>query len=190
MENKKLYETYNNGEHWKNHSENYALSFVEFLKSKNKKVKILDVGCGDGRDLRVFEKEKFDSYGIDILKREIDEIKKRDKKSKVFVENAEKLSFEDESFDAVFMINVIHYLKKKEALSEVLRILKKDGYFLIHFNLKIRRTDGTMDYEEDEENILGLLNGFNIVRKEYFTRIDKEPIPHEHSILSLILQKP
>ena len=40
--------------------------FINFLK--NKKSQIVDVGCGNGRDLMFFKKKKIDFFGIDTSK--------------------------------------------------------------------------------------------------------------------------
>jgi ubiquinone/menaquinone biosynthesis C-methylase UbiE len=47
---------------------------------------------------------------------------------------AEKLPFEDESFDLAMVVRVIHHLPNPvPAFEEIYRVLEKDGYFLIEF---------------------------------------------------------
>ncbi len=45
---------------------NFALFIYKFLK--NKKSQIVDVGCGNGRDLIFFKKKKINFFGIDLSK--------------------------------------------------------------------------------------------------------------------------
>ncbi len=49
-----------------NEPSNFALFIYKFLK--NKKSQIVDVGCGNGRDLMFFKKKKIDFFGIDTSK--------------------------------------------------------------------------------------------------------------------------
>ncbi len=61
---------------------NFAIFVKKFLK--NYTSTIIDVGCGNGRDLFYFKKNKFDIMGIDLSKNAVSLIKKRlkDKKDK------------------------------------------------------------------------------------------------------------
>lgn len=54
MENKSLYDKYNQGRHWKNHPTIYAERFADFLLKKGFGGSLVDLGCGNGRDAEVF----------------------------------------------------------------------------------------------------------------------------------------
>ena len=45
---------------------NFALFILKFLKKKN--TKIVDVGCGNGRDIFYFKKNKIDFFGLELSK--------------------------------------------------------------------------------------------------------------------------
>lgn len=95
--------------------------------------KILDIGCADGTFSKaILDKSKAEKLiGIDVLKTSIDWAKKHWKNSKMkfFVGDAHKLKFPNSSFDAVFIMEVLeHVANPKLVLSEVKRVLKKDGY--------------------------------------------------------------
>jgi len=109
--------------------------FLEKL-SREKKGKVLEIGCGNCRNLILFAKRGFKCFGIDFSAGMLKEAEKFCRENKIKVEmnksNAEKLSFNDESFDYVLMISVLHNLKKRNrALEEVYRVLKKRGKFLV-----------------------------------------------------------
>ena len=63
-----------------NKPSNFAIFINNFLKKK--KTKIVDVGCGNGRDLIFFKRKKFDFIGIDLSKNASLLIKKKLKKVK------------------------------------------------------------------------------------------------------------
>ena len=124
MQSKTLYQKYSDGRHWEKHPTLYAETFAEFLKSVNFEGMIVDVGCGIGRDVNVFSKLGFNAFGIDNSKQEIENCKKKFPELKFEVQEAEKLKFKDNSVDAFFMINVIHYVDKEKAIQEIFRALK------------------------------------------------------------------
>ena len=68
---------------------------------------------------------------------------KRNGKLKFMIADAHKLPFESEYFDAVFAMEVLEHVHKPETvLSEVKRVLKKDGYavFLVPTDSLLFRT--------------------------------------------------
>ena len=103
--------------------------------------KILDIGCGNCRQLIPFIGNEL--YGIDFSKKMIKNAKKfcknNNMKVHLLVAEATKLPFEDEYFDGIICISVIHHLKPEEAnkaIEEIYRVLKKDGKGLISIWLK------------------------------------------------------
>lgn len=68
---------------------NFALFILKFLKKNN--TKIIDVGCGNGRDIFHFRKNKIDFFGIELSKSATKIIKKklknREEKNKIFNDN-------------------------------------------------------------------------------------------------------
>ena len=47
------------------------------------------------------------------------------------VMNAEKIKYNDDMFDLVTIVSSLSYLKLSDTLSEVLRVLKKDGKLIV-----------------------------------------------------------
>lgn len=94
---------------------------------------VLDVGSADGMFSRVILKktgaEKL--IGIDVLKSSVDWANKhwRSKKLEFRVGDAHDLKFKDESFDAIFCLEVLEHVHKPvKVLKEFKRVLKKGGY--------------------------------------------------------------
>ncbi len=109
--------------------------------------KILDIGCADGTFSKViFDKSKADELiGIDVLKDSIEWARKhwKSKKMKFIVGDAHDLKFKDESFDAIFVLEVLeHIYSPEKLLKKIKRMLKKGGYavFLVPSDSLLFRT--------------------------------------------------
>ncbi|MFX1286463.1 MAG: class I SAM-dependent methyltransferase [Promethearchaeota archaeon] len=99
--------------------------------------KVLDVATqkGDFINTLMTTLKDYDSFvGIDISFKEIESLRKEFEKQPVkFIEmNAEIMEFKNDSFDTVSIAHSLHHLEKiNEVLSEMKRVLKPDGYFII-----------------------------------------------------------
>ena len=88
-----------------------------FYLSKNwEKGTILDVGCGNGRNLIPFAEKNFTCEGVDfsieMLNHAKSKFKKLNLKSKFQVANMIDLPFKDNSFDYLICIASFHHLNK------------------------------------------------------------------------------
>ncbi len=189
MEEQQLFDKYQEGRHWENHPTVYAERYAAFLKKQDFEGLLIDVGCGNGRDVAVFQENGFNTLGIDYSPKEVAIARSKYPNSKFEVQNVETLNFEKNSVGAYFMINVIHYVKKQKGLEELLRTLKPLGYLFIHFNLEIIDETGNIDYHQDKDEISKLISKFKIVKQRAFERVDTVPKKHTHNILEFILQK-
>ncbi len=97
--------------------------------------KVLDVGIGTGlfEDYLRGKGVELDVVGVDVDKKMLEEAKK--KGYLVMLANAEKLPFEDESFDLVISIDMINSVADKAAvIQEIKRVMKPGAYAVIsHF---------------------------------------------------------
>ncbi|OGE80341.1 MAG: hypothetical protein A2826_02705 [Candidatus Doudnabacteria bacterium RIFCSPHIGHO2_01_FULL_43_23] len=101
-------------------------------------LKVLDVGCGTGEMAKDFSGS--DYYGIDIS-RDYIEYARQKNKGKFQVMDATKMEFPDSSFDIVFVMAILHHLNDSDTeaiLSEVKRVLRPGGKFLIMDSAKIK----------------------------------------------------
>ncbi len=189
MENPGLLEKYKRGKHWEKHPTVYAERFVRFLNDNGVRGKVVDIGCGNGRDVAVFKNAGFDALGIDHSPEEIRHASMLHPDCMFEVQNAESMNLQDNSVAAFFMINVVHYTRKKEAFREIQRALMPGGLVLVHFNLSIVDSYLNVDYRDDEKEIMSLVSDFEVMHRETFQRKDMLPHEHTHTILELILKK-
>lgn len=97
--------------------------------------RILDLGCGNGRLLKVLDPKRIDYIGVDVAEKLI-EIAKRDYPGIKFqLVDPFYLPFPDNYFDKVFSIRTFHHLPSPELrikfLKEVKRVLKPEGKFIL-----------------------------------------------------------
>ncbi|MBS3157433.1 class I SAM-dependent methyltransferase [Candidatus Woesearchaeota archaeon] len=95
--------------------------------------KVLDLGCGGGRDVQYFADFKLEAVGIDASIKLIDEAKKR-VNGNFEVMDMRNLTFKDEEFNGVWAQDAISYVTKEDVinvLKHISRILKKEGVFFI-----------------------------------------------------------
>ncbi|MFB0527750.1 MAG: methyltransferase domain-containing protein [bacterium] len=159
-----------------------------FLKHKmDKRVKILDVGCGIGK----IEKYLFSyfpsaiAHGIDPSSRCIEEAIHacKDKRAIFQVYDGENIPFADDSFDVILFACVLHHIlpaKREKILNESYRVLRKNAHlFIFEHNLLnpltfyvVRTCDFDKDakflYRWDIERLLSRTN-FEIIEKKYIT---------------------
>ncbi|APJ02554.1 bifunctional 2-polyprenyl-6-hydroxyphenol methylase/3-demethylubiquinol 3-O-methyltransferase UbiG [Silvanigrella aquatica] len=106
-----------------------------------KSVELLDIGCGGGLLTNDFAKQNFNITGVDIHDEVLQIAKNYDpnKKVKYIKANALSLPFENESFDVVCALDFLEHVDNFHlALSEGVRVLKKNGLFFFHtFNRNI-----------------------------------------------------
>jgi ubiquinone/menaquinone biosynthesis C-methylase UbiE len=105
------------------------------------KGKVIDLGCGEGRDTIFLTKKGIDVQGIDISHSAINKAKEKYKEiielKEVFhIGNVLYLNrFEDQTFNFAMNMGCLHMMNKNEDrllhLQNVNRILKLNGYFLV-----------------------------------------------------------
>lgn len=109
--------------------ESFLERITNELRTANKDLRILDVGCGTGANLEMLKKYG-QSEGVDVSDDALEFC--RQKGLKVHKGLAEKLPFDDETFDLVTALDVVEHLDDDIAgLAEMHRILKKGGKTLI-----------------------------------------------------------
>jgi len=116
---------------WKDFRDKPLRCVNEFLYGK--KGKILDLGCGTGRNM--VEKKGIEWYGVDFSQKMVDAVKKRTGNENIQKFQAWELPFPENFFDYALYVATLHCIpeenKRKKSLEELKRVLKKNGRALI-----------------------------------------------------------
>ena len=99
-----------------------------------KGVKILDVGCGPGRDVVRFRELGYQTYGADLSVGMLEEAKQRIASTGLLNCDMCHVSVSDESFEGVWLCASLLHLPKQQAmlaLKEIRRILGKGGVLFV-----------------------------------------------------------
>lgn len=132
--------------------------FDQILKNRfTPAMKILDAGCGGGRNLVYFLRQNFQVFGVDQNPEAIEYVRSLARRlaPKSAPENfqiaaVEKLPFHDKNFDAVISSAVLHFADDENhfdrMLREMWRVLKPSGMFFA-------RLSSTIGIEDKVEKI-------------------------------------
>ena len=106
----------------------------DFLKSLPTNSSVLDIGCGNGRNMVSIEEEQNLTFeGVDSCQEFVDIAVKNGKD--VVLGDMCQLPFEDNSFDAILSIASFHHLstpkRREKGIQEMLRVLKPGGKILM-----------------------------------------------------------
>jgi len=112
----------------------------KYDKTRYQGKKILDISCGDGRNLSLLLNLGFDVYATEISKETIELLSKRFSKVKFSVGFNHKHSFEDSFFDYALACGSFYYLDHEtnfsDNLKELNRILKPEAIFFANMVTK------------------------------------------------------
>lgn len=173
-ENEKLIED------WVNKIETTKNIVVDF-KSRARDprgMKILDAGSGNGGTCISFAEAGAEVSGIEIEK-DLFEISKsfaesRNAKVEFILYDGKKMSFGDNSFDAVLSISVLeHVTDPINYLSEIFRVLKPGGYFYLAFPNRL--------WPRETHTLLWFVHWLPYKLAEFVTRVLKRnPLPERN----------
>lgn len=148
--------------------------------------RILDAGCGGGRNLMYFAQHGFDVAGVDISPESVQHTRElvsglASDQSTAMIRTSpiESLPFDDATFDAVICSAVLHFAKDEDhfhaMIDEMWRVLKPGGLFFARLATTIgvenlveqvdgrwyNLPDGSSRFLCDEEMLLGLTQRLN-----------------------------
>jgi tellurite methyltransferase len=117
--------------------------FDQLLKDRFRDcTNILDVGCGNGRNLVYFFQNNFEVFGIDqdpaaiaLVKKKSFQLAPNNSQENFVVASAEAIPFKEEAFDSIVCNAVLHFAKDKNHFDSMLRsiwrVLKPGGFLFV-----------------------------------------------------------
>ena len=183
---------------WGEYSGFFLKNSKEFIKNIPSGGKILDLGCGTGRDSRWFSEKGFDVTGVDFSKEMLKIAKRIAPKAKFILQDISRLEIK-EKFDGVWCSFVLLHSRKKDIFSilkKIRRLLKKNGVLFVatregageriepeHLNKKLKMFETFFRTEELEKIVK--LAGFKILK----SRLDSDRQESEEKIIIIYAKK-
>ncbi len=122
-------------EEFSNHRRGLTADILEFAKFINRGDRILDVGCGNGRLNELISEKGALYHGVDNSAGMIAMAQKLHPQANFSLIQDSILPFEDETFDKIFSLAVIHHIPSEKLridfLLQIKRVLKKDGLLIL-----------------------------------------------------------
>lgn len=164
----------------------------EFLELIPKGGKVLDAGCGVGRDTNIFADKGYEAVGVDLSTGLLKEAKKRYHKVKFIKGNLLNLPFPENYFEGVWAHASLLHLETvedvKRAITEFKRVLKEKGtlHILVKAQTGVQKTAVVSDsiskhdrffqyFTKDEMNNLLIKGGFGVVKLEQYRESERNP---------------
>ena len=99
------------------------------------KKKILDAGCGEGRNIKFFLNSGFEVHGIDYLEEAIIMASLINKNATFQIASISEQPYPEQFFDAIICINVLHHCQTledfKDSFNSLCKMLKTQGVLFI-----------------------------------------------------------
>jgi ubiquinone/menaquinone biosynthesis C-methylase UbiE len=96
----------------------------------NKKLKLLDVGCGTGKNAETFA-QFGEVYGVDFSSDALKFCKKRGLTNVKKADVEKKIPYPTNTFDVITLLDVLEHIEEAPSLKEIYRVLKPGGYLLV-----------------------------------------------------------
>jgi tellurite methyltransferase len=112
--------------YWSLKPKNLVVDSIQHLHSN---AKVLDIGCGEGKDSFFLAKNNFNVTAIDFSEEGIKKLKEFAKKEKLKIKtevsDAKSYLQDCEIFDAIFVMNVFQFIEEKNIINMIKQIQSK-----------------------------------------------------------------
>ncbi|MBI5227918.1 class I SAM-dependent methyltransferase [Candidatus Micrarchaeota archaeon] len=140
---------------------------LDLDKISYKSKKLCDVGCGDGRNLVLFNQLGFELYGTEltheIVTKSTANLNSKGIAADVRVGKNDHLPFDDAFFDYAISWNVCYYMGNsfefEKHVRELQRVLKKGGYLILSIPKKT-----SFIYSDSED----IKSGYKLIKNDFF----------------------
>ncbi|KYK32812.1 MAG: class I SAM-dependent methyltransferase [Theionarchaea archaeon] len=156
------------------------MSTIAELFKKEKVKRILDLGSGRGRHLLYLAKKGFDVYGLDSsptgLAYTIKVLSEENLAAHLTICDMIVLPYDDEYFDAVISVQVIHHNRLeriRNTLKEITRVLKDGG--LVWITVPVSKNEPNTKQKEIEPNTFVPLDGIEKGLPHHYFKIEEIP---------------
>jgi ubiquinone/menaquinone biosynthesis C-methylase UbiE len=180
---------------------------IDSWHTKKNVNRILDAGCGVGRHVKFFQEQGLNTWGIDISTQAVKIgnkwLKNNGLKPKLKTASVTKLPFKDDFFDVVICHETLDHITPNEAIKEIKRVCKSDGYIYLSFRatsdsefhrgkktgnntfvLEKGYEKGLIQHYFDQKEIANLLNKLKI----FDVTLIEEKYPKQYGIDKAFLQ--
>lgn len=160
------------------------------------KKRILDAGCGEGRNMPYFIHNGYDVYGIDtdpLAIRMLHMMHKSIPKDHFLEGQVERLPWKDDFFDSIICCAVLHFAPDKEAfyamVGELSRVLAPNGILFIRMASTMgmfKHSDTSFKYLLTPEDVILLESQFGLTKIE---PVKSVLVEDKRSMATLVLMK-
>ncbi|MBI4058164.1 class I SAM-dependent methyltransferase [Candidatus Gottesmanbacteria bacterium] len=166
--------------------------------------KILDAGCGSGRDVLYFIKHNFQAVGVDLSNRLLEIARKKTGKAEFYKQDLRHLDFPKTHFDGIWACASLVHLARHEVLpvlQSFYQLLKPRGVLF----LSVKEGKGEADVREalsqnfarhyifftmDELDSLVQRAGFMLVKSYIWSEKDRDSTLRDFKWISYFCRKP
>jgi len=142
--------------------------WIDMLLSLMPGKEILEIGCGPGRDAKLFLARECKYVGIDLSEKLLEIAKEEVPDAQFQHADMLELPFEDDSFDGIWNCATFHHLKTEDmpiAMGEMARVLRKGGVLFLGTKL-----GDSEEYLKDGE-FDGKERYFNYIKPEFMQEL-------------------
>lgn len=181
---------YATGAHWERE---YSPQAVEFAKHLKPGAKVLDAGCGSGRDSLFLASQGFDVTGVDISDVGIQKAQvaaeAKGLKATFAVGNLEHIDLADKTFDGVYSGYTLQETDLEKSIAELARVSKQGAVARLAL---LERTNYEVpnDFDEnlDHEQVMAIIGKHFTVDSQSSDEYEESDQYGKHKHVRLILQ--